>query len=90
MGDKAHIVSGSYVGTGTYGENNPTEIKFPLSPKVFMFTQEVLRSSSILSLVPPLISTITSYRSYAPGSNWPLNAIWGETSLKLWSNESTG
>lgn len=33
MGFPCQIYTGSYVGTGTYGENNPNELTFPFEPK---------------------------------------------------------
>lgn len=36
LGDKARVQVVSYVGTGTYGENNPTVIYFDFPPKVFL------------------------------------------------------
>ena len=35
LGDKSRIVTGSYVGTGTYGQSNPTKISLPYEPKAF-------------------------------------------------------
>ena len=35
LGDKARVQVVSYVGTGTYGDNNPTVIEFDIVPKVF-------------------------------------------------------
>lgn len=35
LGDKARVQVVSYVGTGTYGENNPTVLNFSFVPKVF-------------------------------------------------------
>ena len=34
--DNARIQTGSYVGTGTYGANNPCSLTFDFSPKLFM------------------------------------------------------
>lgn len=36
LGDKARVQVVSYVGTGTYGEDNPTVINFDFPPKVFL------------------------------------------------------
>ena len=38
LGDKVRIATGSYTGTGTYGESNPNNLTFEFEPKlVFMF-----------------------------------------------------
>ena len=44
LGDKARVQVVSYVGTGTYGENNPCSLMFDFPPKVVMFL--VLRLTS--------------------------------------------
>ena len=35
LGDKARIAVGSYIGTGTYGENNPNRLTFDFVPRFF-------------------------------------------------------
>ena len=44
LGDKTRVQVVSYVGTGTYGENNPCSLMFDFPPKVVMFL--VLRLTS--------------------------------------------
>lgn len=43
LGDKARVQVVSYVGTGTYGENNPNSLTFNFAPKIvkFLFQVEV-------------------------------------------------
>ena len=43
LGDKARVQVVSYVGTGTYGENNPNSLTFNFAPKIvkFLFRVEV-------------------------------------------------
>ena len=41
MGFPAQVYTGSYVGTGTYGEDNPTEITFPFEPDLWGFIGSV-------------------------------------------------
>ena len=38
LGDKARVQVVSYVGTGTYGEDNPTTIKFDIAPKILFIS----------------------------------------------------
>lgn len=38
---RAKFASGSYVGTGTYGQNNPTSITIPFKPKLMAISSEV-------------------------------------------------
>lgn len=39
LGDKIRITTGSYVGTGTYGEDNPNMLAFDFEPKLIMIYQ---------------------------------------------------
>ena len=44
----AKIVAGKYVGTGTYGQNNPSTLKFPFKPRiVFIGCETAARQTSI-------------------------------------------
>ena len=36
----AKIATGSYVGTGTYGANNPCSLRFDFKPRIFSITEE--------------------------------------------------
>lgn len=38
LGDKARVQVVSYVGTGTYGENNPVTLKFDITPKILFIS----------------------------------------------------
>lgn len=38
LGDKARVQVVSYVGTGTYGSDNPTTIKFDIAPKILFIS----------------------------------------------------
>ena len=39
MGFPAQVYAGSYVGTGTYGQNNPNELTFPFEPKAVLIAK---------------------------------------------------
>lgn len=47
LGDKARIVTGSYVGTGQYGSENPNSLTFEFAPKVLFIIASVGVSSSV-------------------------------------------
>ena len=38
LGDKARVQVVSYVGTGAYGSDNPTTIKFDIAPKILLIS----------------------------------------------------
>ena len=67
IGDKVQIEVGSYTGTGTYGQNNPTTIDFGLSPKIViiyntnMLPCAVGRSGSPIPFVLNFNDLSTSY-----------------------------
>lgn len=46
LGDKARVQVVSYVGTGTYGKNNPCSLTFDFAPKVVMFLRGYKESST--------------------------------------------
>lgn len=39
LGERARFVTGSYVGTGQYGQSNPNTLEFPFEPKFFWIYQ---------------------------------------------------
>ena len=39
LGDKVRIATGSYIGTGTYGSENPNTLTFDFEPKYILITQ---------------------------------------------------
>ena len=64
MGFPAQVYAGSYVGTGTYGEDNPTEITFPFVPDFWGFTGTVVSGNSFFTP-----------RGYAPFYPWGTKEI---------------
>lgn len=101
---KATIATGSYVGTGTFGENNKNTLTFPFVPKiVFISTPSVVASgtTSATYYAPATLvygsdigfvsqSTESAERSY----NIPLILSWVENTLSWYyvntSTSSTG
>lgn len=67
---KAKIQTGSYVGTGTYGADNPCSLTFDFEPKV-VFIQSSVRvldssvENGLLCTIPIYRITYTNYLSYA-------------------------
>lgn len=41
LGNKAQIATGSYVGTGTYGANNPNTLTFDFEPKIVILWYQI-------------------------------------------------
>lgn len=64
LGDKARVQALSYVGTGTYGENNPNSLTFDFAPKmVTIMDYEALNAAIIMQ-------GQTKYASSITGSNY--------------------
>ncbi|WP_300134733.1 hypothetical protein [uncultured Oscillibacter sp.] len=52
LSDQVHIVTGSYVGTGTYGVDHPCSLTFNFLPKLIMITRYHTGTSSIDYIFP--------------------------------------
>ena len=51
LGTKAKIQTGSYVGTGTYGADNPCSLTFDFEPKLFIISQKFRSSGTTNSSI---------------------------------------
>ena len=61
---KARIQAGSYVGTGTYGKNNPCSLTFDFEPK-FIFCSRAQYPTN-----EPLYASTDRYRQYCFTAGW--------------------
>lgn len=62
LGDKARVQVLSYVGTGTYGVNNPISLTFRFKPKIVFVTNVGASYTTYMLLIPSALSaTYTSY-----------------------------
>ena len=59
----AKIATGSYVGTGTFGVNNPCSLTFPFSPKILIFFERhhLRDNSGPFDMLTPSLSSIGNY-----------------------------
>ncbi|MGN1004408.1 MAG: hypothetical protein ACI4O5_06165 [Oscillospiraceae bacterium] len=68
VGQNARFVWGRYMGTGTYGESNPTVLTFDFKPMVIFIAQEraVSNTAGFISVIrgTPLTVYIDNYCSY--------------------------
>lgn len=84
----ARVASGTYVGTGTGGANNPTALSFPFQPKVVYISLEgqTNRCDTTLPLVYGsgigLVYSATS-SNWATHSTYPINLVWEGNTLSL-------
>ena len=59
----AKIATGSYVGTGTFGVNNPCSLTFPFSPKILIFFERhrLVNNDGPFDMLTPSLSSIGNY-----------------------------
>lgn len=93
LGDKARIVTGSYVGTGKYGKSNPNKLDFPFKPKFLAVTNNTTQSvSNFFFWWPGVVDSHTymagSDRIYFTQSGNSLS-WWNETNASKQYNSDT-
>lgn len=78
MGFPAQVYTGSYVGTGTYGQNNPNELTLPFEPKTIIgITPEDDSSALTRSMIRP------NQQSYV--GSYPIYVTWDGNSVSWYS-----
>lgn len=83
LGDKARVQVVSYVGTGTYGYENPTTLTFDFKPiVVFIVKKDDTNFSAIAVLDTNKVTTNAKRDFFA-------NVIWEEKTTKLYSYSSS-
>ena len=87
IGHNLRIQTGSYVGTGTYGQSNPKSLTFDLYPVVVM-----IAAATDGHAIPPCILMrgipISIFSAGSLGSD-ALYVTWGEHSVSWYSKSST-
>lgn len=87
VSDVPKITRGSYIGTGTFGKDNPNTLNFPFEPKIVIVCDVGSDSGSgknNLIMVNP-----ASYTNTNPSdSRHKANLTWGEKSVSWWVNSS--
>ena len=78
IGNPFQMYTGSYVGTGAYGTNNPNELTFPFEPKI------------IIGIVPEDDSSALSRSMIRPNQqsyvgNYPIYVTWDGNSVSWYS-----
>lgn len=81
LGDKTSIETGSYVGTGTYGESNPNSLTFQFQPKFVVICKELAEANFVV-----LPYGVKSFITYVGGASDNSSVFtWGEKSLTWYS-----
>ena len=76
-----HIVTGSYVGTGTWGSEHPNTLTFDFSPKVVIIMGQKAYSNAITLIAPAQ----TAYLSMDSRS---VQVTWNETGVSWYQTNS--
>lgn len=80
------IQTGSYVGTGTYGENNPTGITLPFTPKFIFIIMDQSESYPYYRTLGFLTEhSSIALISYTEKMNWLMMKEWG-TKVSWYAN----
>ena len=88
--NRAKIQTGSYVGTGTYGKDNPTILTFPFKPKLLAIQNDEETNLSFNTLgatTDVIVRGVTRFpdRTQAPGTGY---IEWGENTISIYSGMS--
>ena len=86
IGERAQLVTGSYVGTGVYGSSNPNVLTFERTPKLFLLFAGALADLFILAY-PPMTYYVDPSAS---GSSSAIHLAWGDNSVSWYSSENAG
>lgn len=87
---RAKIQTGSYVGTGTYGKDNPTILTFPFKPKLLAIQNDEetnLSFNRLGSATDVIVRGVTRFpdKTREPGSGY---IEWGENTISIYSGMS--
>lgn len=84
----AKIASGSYVGTGTYGADNPNSLTFEFEPKIIIVTQSKASSASDMFLA---LRGQTGYTHFgSSGSYYNGSCTWDGNTVSWWCDNEYG
>lgn len=85
----AKIAIGSYVGTGTYGADNPNSLTFEFEPKIIIVTQSKASSASDMFLA---LRGQTGYTHFGSnGGYYNGSCAWDGNTVSWWcTNDSVG
>ena len=97
LGDKANIVTGSYVGTGTYGASNPNTLTFDFEPKLVVINGMYAVSAGTISIfVRGMIYYTAAYSNEIQLTNFQncsflgVKMSWYSTRSDLWQLNESG
>lgn len=81
------VYTGSYVGTGTSGQNNPTTLTFPFEPKIVFIARGTTPSGGLLGTITPMIRGVQQSIVGINGSSRSIAYLtWDNNSLSFYGN----
>lgn len=81
------VYAGSYVGTGTSGQNNPTTLTFPFEPKIVFIARGTTPSVGSLGTITPMIRGVQRSIVGINGSSISIAYLtWDNNSLSFYGN----
>lgn len=81
------IATGSYVGTGTSGQNNPTTLTFPFEPKIVFIARGTTPYGGLLGTITPMIRGVQKSIVGINGSSLSIAYLtWDNNSLSFYGN----
>ena len=83
LGNKAQIITGSYVGTGTYGQANPNSLTFGFEPKIVMVAREKPSSGQ-----RALFMRVSDYATTWYGASFSGGNVTGCNNAVTWSGNT--
>lgn len=78
----AQVVTGSYVGTGTHGKDNPNTLTFPFEPKLVVIQHHRLGDSYSLYMLYGVETTSGNYHE----SNGTVKITWNSKTVSWYAN----
>ena len=81
------VYAGSYVGTGTSGQNNPTTLTFPFEPKIVFIARGTTPTVGSLGTITPMIRGVQQSIVGINGSSRSIAYLtWDNNSLSFYGN----
>lgn len=89
--DGVRIQTGSYIGTGTYGESSPNSLTFEFQPKILFISNAQSGPAALGVGRPGVVGWFPAYKSGAidnDSNTSTVNITWGDKSISFYSTSS--
>ena len=89
-GGMPHVVWGSYAGTGTCGQNNPTTLTFDFEPKLLLVTPTSYGYTMSRILAPRGCTYVRNSFGTSSNDEYTTRLRWDGNSVSYWSSNAGG